>query len=175
MIDVLAGSNQPLDHVTLAHGHLEVENQALGKSSVYEDFAVAFDKSNDTANVGVSARGPSGPWSFSATAHSGATRRLAAEAHDLSLDDILLLNARRPPFESDMPISFKFDATMTPEGVMKSMKGGFGLGAGYFRLDDPDHEPFLVDEATGDSAGTPTPAASGSTAWRRSRGRATSE
>ena len=149
LIDALAGSAQPLDHVTLAHGHLEVENQALGKSSVYEDFSVAYDKGVDSATVAVSARGPAGPWSFSANAHAGPELRLTAEARDLSLDDILLLNARRPPFESDMPISFKFDASLTREGAMKSMQGGFGLGAGYFRLDDPDHEPFLVDEATG--------------------------
>ena len=40
-----------------------------------------------------------------------------------------------------MPVSFKFDAKLTPEGAMQSLEGGFSLGAGYFRIDDPDDEP----------------------------------
>jgi hypothetical protein len=149
LIDAMAGSRQPLDHVSLAHGHLEVENEALGKKSIYEDFALSFDRSAVEASIETSARGPAGRWSLSAHARNGATRGLRVEARDFSLDDILLLDAQRPPFESDMPISFKFDANLTRDGAIASLQGGFGLGAGYFKLADPDHEPFLVDEATG--------------------------
>ena len=46
-IDAMAGSSQALDHVSLANGHLEVENEALGATTVYEGFTVAFDKSAD--------------------------------------------------------------------------------------------------------------------------------
>ena len=149
LIDAMAGSRQPLDHVSLAHGHLEVENEALGKKSVYEDFALSFDRGGDEASIEISARGPAGRWGISAHAREGATRGLHLEARDLSLEDVLLLDPRRPPFESDMPISFKLDATLTRDAAIASVQGGFGLGAGYFKLADPDHEPFLVDEATG--------------------------
>jgi hypothetical protein len=149
LIDAMAGSRQSLDHVSLAHGHLEVENEGLAKKSVYEDFGLSFDRGDAKASIEVSALGPAGRWSLSAHAREGAARELQLEARDFSLDDLMLLEPRRPPFESDMPISVKFDATMTPNGAMASMQGGFSLGAGYFKLEDPDHEPFLVDEATG--------------------------
>jgi Protein of unknown function/AsmA-like C-terminal region len=149
LIDAMAGSHQPLDHFLLAHGHLEVENEALDKKSIYEDFALSFDRGASGATIETSARGPAGRWSLSARARDGATRGLLVEARDFSLDDILLLDAQRPPFESDMPISLKLDATLTHDGAIASLQGGFGLGAGYFKLADPDHEPFLVDEATG--------------------------
>ena len=73
-------------------------------------------------------------------------------ARDLSLDDVLLIHARRPPFETDMPISFKVEARVAANSAIQALQGRFSLGAGYFKLDDPDHEPFLVDEATGDVA-----------------------
>ena len=155
MIDAMAGSRQPLDHVSLAHGHLEVENEALGKKSIYEDFALSFDRGATEASIETSARGPAGRWSLSAHARDGATRSLRVEARDFSLDDILLVDAQRPPFESDMPISFKLDATLTRDAAIASLQGGFSLGAGYFKLADPDHEPFLVDEATGKLAWDP--------------------
>ncbi len=149
LIDAMAGSRQPLDHVSLAHGHLEVENEGLDKKSVYEDFAISFDRGDDGASVETSARGPAGLWSLSAHARGGAKPGLSVEARDFSLDDLLLLEPRRPPFESDMPISFKLDVSLTQDAAITSVQGGFSLGAGYFKLADPDHEPFLVDEATG--------------------------
>ena len=51
VIDTMAGSSQALDHVSLANGHLEVENEALGTKTVYEAFTVAFDKSKDVRNL----------------------------------------------------------------------------------------------------------------------------
>ena len=71
-------------------------------------------------------------------------------AHDLDYDDIRLFNANRPPFEADMPISFRLEAKLGANSAIENLQGRFTLGAGYFKLDDPDHEPFLVDEATGD-------------------------
>ena len=127
LIDAMAGSRQPLDHVSLAHGHLEVENEALDKKSVYEDFAISFDRGGDAASVETSARGPAGLWSLSAHARGGAKPGLSVEAHDFSLDDLLLLEPRRPPFESDMPISFKLDVSLTQDAGITSVQGGFSL------------------------------------------------
>jgi hypothetical protein len=150
LIDAMTGASQALDHVALTHGHLEVENVALGKRTVYDDLSLSFDKTADAAAIHVSARGAAGRWSIDATARGGEAREVSLTARDLSLDEILLMHARHPPFDADMPISFKIDARLAANSAIQALQGRFALGAGYFKLDDPDHEPFLIDEATGE-------------------------
>jgi hypothetical protein len=152
IIDAMTGVSQALDRVALTHGHLEVENEALGKKTVYDDLALSFDKEADAAAIHVSARGSAGRWSIDATARGGDAREVSLTARDLSLDEVLLMHARHLPFEADMPISFKIEARLAANSAIQALQGRFTLGAGYFRLDDPDHEPFLVDEATGEVA-----------------------
>jgi hypothetical protein len=152
IIDAMTGASQSLDRVGLTHGHLEVENEAQDKQTVYDDLSLTFDKSGQDAAIRASARGPAGRWSIEADARGGDTRVVSLTARDLSLDDLFVIHAGRPPFETDMPISFKVEATLTPDSGIRALQGRFSLGAGYFKLDDPDHEPFLVDEATGDVA-----------------------
>ena len=149
IIDAMTGAGQPLDRVGLTRGHLEVENEALGKKTVYNDLLLSFDKDADAASIHVSARGPAGRWSVDATARGGDARTVSLSARDLSLDDMLVMHARHPPFEADMPISLKIEARLTAQSAIQSLVGRFSIGAGYFKLDDPDHEPFLIDEATG--------------------------
>ncbi len=156
LVEGVAGARQALDHVSLVKGRLEVVNEALGVSSVYNDLTLAFDRSGQTADVSMSAQGPSGKLSIAAKASDGASRVLSVEAHDLALDDFVRLDAHRPPVESDMPISFKFDTAVAPDGAMQRLNGAFSLGAGVIKLDDPDAEPFLADEATGKVAWDPT-------------------
>lgn len=152
VIDAMTGASQSLDRVALTHGHLEVENEGLAKKTVYDDFSLSFDRDGDQAAVRASAKGPAGRWSIEADARGGESRLVSLSARDLSLDDVLVVHAGRPPFEADMPISFKIEARLTANSAIQTLKGRFSLGAGYFKLDDPDHEPFLVDEATGDVA-----------------------
>jgi len=54
-----------------------------------------------------------------------------------------------------MPISLRIDAKVGANSTIESMQGRVELGAGYFRLDNPDHEPFFIDEATLDIAWDP--------------------
>ncbi|MGO4869001.1 MAG: DUF3971 domain-containing protein [Roseiarcus sp.] len=152
IIDAMTGASQALDRVELTRGHLELENEALGKKTVYDDLLLSFDKKQDAATIRVSARGPAGRWSVDATAVGGDAREVSLAARDLSLDDVLLMHASHLPFDADMPISFKIDARLAANSAIQALQGRFALGAGYFKLDDPDHEPFLVDEATGDIA-----------------------
>ena len=152
IIDAMTGASQSLDRVGLTHGHLEVENEALGKKTVYDDLSLSFDKGADAATIQASARGPAGRWSIEASARGGEARVVSLSARDLSLDDVLLIHARRPPFAADMPISFRIEARLAANSAIEALRGRFSLGAGHFKLDDPDHEPFLVDEATGDVA-----------------------
>jgi hypothetical protein len=150
IIDAMTGASQSLDRVGLTRGHLEVENEALGKKTVYDDLLLSFDKNADTAAIHASARGSAGRWSIDATARGGDARMVSLSARDLSLDDMLLIHAGHPPFDADMPISFKVDARLSADSAIQALQGRFALGAGYFKLDDPDHEPFLIDEATGE-------------------------
>ena len=148
-IEALAGANQPLDHVAIAQGRLRIDNEALVKTTIYEDLALSYDRRGDSAAVGVSARGPSGRWSASANATFGARRQLTVEVADVALDDLLTTASKHPPFFSDMPLTLRVDAALDEQGAVSSLTGGFGLGAGYFKLDDPDYEPNLIDEVTG--------------------------
>ena len=150
VIDAMTGASQSLDRVDLTHGHLEVDNEPLAKKVVYDDLSLSFGKSGTDAVILASAKGPSGRWSVEASVSGGNSRAMSLSAHDLSLDDVFVVHAGRPPFEADMPISFKINARLSPQSSIQAFSGHFALGAGYFKLDDPDHEPFLVDKASGD-------------------------
>ena len=155
LIDAMTGASQSLDRVSLVHGHLEVLNEALAKRTVYDDFQLSFVRSRETASISVGAKGPQGRWSVEAQARGGPDRMVSLVAHDLDFDDVRLFNANRPPFEADMPISLRLEAKLGANSAIETMGGRFTLGAGYFKLDDPDHEPFFIDEATGDVAWDP--------------------
>jgi len=155
LIDAMTGASQSLDRVNLVHGHLEVLNEALGKRMVYDDFQLSFAKVRETATISIGAKGPHGRWSVEAQARGGPERTVSLTARDLDFDDIRIFNANRPPFEADMPISLRLEAKLGANSAVETMGGRFTLGAGYFKLDDPDHEPFLIDEATGDVAWDP--------------------
>jgi hypothetical protein len=150
-IDAVTGQEQTVDRLGVSNGKLRVEDAATHKVSTFDNLNFSFDKSDGVAALNVSARGPDGPWSIVADAQGQGARGLQVEAHDISLDDMLLLMGRRErPFDLGMPISTKFDVHLAPDKTLAAMNGRVSLGAGYFKLDDPDHVPFLVDEATAD-------------------------
>jgi Protein of unknown function/AsmA-like C-terminal region len=148
LIEAVAGKTQPLDSLEVANGHLEIEDEKTHRTAAFEDVGVTFANSGGSARLRIAAKGPAGPWSLAAQARVGDGEGLTLEAHDLSLDDILLVSGRSAPFEADTPISFKLDMK-TSDSAISAMSGRVSLGAGYFKLDDPDHEPFLIDEAGG--------------------------
>jgi hypothetical protein len=152
LINAMTGASQSLDRVSLVHGHLEVLNEALAKSTVYDDFQLSFARADKEATIAVAAKGPQGRWSVEAQARGGSERTVSVVAHDLDFDDLRLFNANRPPFEADTPISLRIEAKLGANSAIEAMQGRFSLGAGYFKLDNPDHEPFFIDEATGEIA-----------------------
>ena len=127
LIDAMTGASQSLDRVALAHGHLEVLNEALGKRTVYDDFQLSFAKVGEAASVSVGAKGPQGRWSVEAKARGGPERMVSLTAHDLDFDDIRLFNANRPPFEADMPISLRLDAKLGANSAIEAMGGRLRL------------------------------------------------
>jgi Protein of unknown function/AsmA-like C-terminal region len=149
LIEAVTGQNQALDRLGVAHGRLEIEDGATHRKVVFEDLDLAFDKSAAVAGLTLSALGPAGRWSLAVKAQGEGLRALSVEARDLDLDDLLLATGRKVPFQATMPVSTKVDIELAADKSLAALRGRFGMGAGYFKLDDPDHEPFLVDEITG--------------------------
>jgi len=150
VIDAMTNSSLGLDRLSIAHGRLTIDDALTGQDTRFDDVNVDFESLNRASALRISARGASGPWSLAATARAGGAGGLEIEAHDLNLPDILVAAGLRIfPFQTDMPISFKLDLGLTDGRGLSMMQGRFSLGAGYFRLEDPDHQPMLIDEAVG--------------------------
>ncbi len=151
MIDGMTSQSLPLDRLGIVHGKMTIDDATTGQKKQFDDVNVDFDRSHGGAVLKVAARGQAGPWSLAIQAHSGRDGALGIEAKDLDFSDILLgAGLREFAFETDMPISFKLDLQMNAERKLAAMDGKYGLGAGYFKLADPDHEPMLLDEAGGE-------------------------
>jgi uncharacterized protein DUF3971 len=149
LIQAVTDQNQTLARLGVAHGRLEVEDGATHRKVAFEDLDLAFDKSEQGAALSISALGPAGRWSVAIRARGIGARALSVEAKDLNLDDIFLATGRKAPFTATMPISAKVDVDLAADRSLAAMSGDFTLGAGYFKLDDPDHKPLLVDEVVG--------------------------
>jgi AsmA-like C-terminal region/Protein of unknown function len=147
--EATAGAAQALDRLTLANGHFEIQNDATQRSVVYKDFAVIFDHSGSRAHAVISATGPAGPWTIMARASDGDAPILSIEGHDLSLADLQAFDKRPPPLTAEGPIAFKLDAELTPDSTLRAFAGRFTVGAGRVRINNPDAEPFFIDEASG--------------------------
>jgi hypothetical protein len=145
----MAGATQALDRLTLANGHLEVDNEATQRSVVYNDFAVTFDHADSRANATISATGPAGPWTIAAHASVGQAPALTIQGHDLSLADLQTFDKRPPPLTAEGPIAFKIESALTPESALYEFAAKFTLGAGRVRFNNPDATPFFVDEVSG--------------------------
>jgi hypothetical protein len=147
--EAMAGAAQALDRLTLAHGHFEIDNDATQRQVIYKDFAVVFDHSGSRAHAAVSATGPAGPWTIAAQASDGNAPTLSLDARDLSLADLQAFDKRPPPLTAEGPIAIKIDAEVTPQSTLGAFTGRFSIGAGRVRVNNPDAEPFFIDEATG--------------------------
>ena len=134
-------------------GRLVLDDRLHGRTTVFTDAVLGFDRGPDgAAALSVAADGPTGRWSVKARVADGTegARSLSVEADGLSLDEITLAGGLKSlGFDFDMPVSAKLDIGLSPEGDIATARGTFGLGSGFFRIDDPDAEPLLLDAITG--------------------------
>ena len=134
-------------------GRLVLDDRTHGTKTIFRDTDLSFDRAPDGAvTLSVAADGPSGRWSLvaRAAAEPDGVKVLTVEATDLSLDEITLAGGLRSVgFDFDMPLSAQLTITLGSDGEIDTAKGNFSLGAGYFKLDDPDHEPLLIDSVAG--------------------------
>ena len=154
LIDLVSNRNAilgELKHVGIARGKLTFDDQATGQAVNFDGMEFAFDKGRANAHMALSAQGPNGRWRVEARANgAGPERSLDIDVKDLTFDEIsLVAGLRDPPFDFDMPVSMKLRLAVTPEGRLGGSNGSFMLGAGYFFLKDPDHEPLRMDSLHG--------------------------
>ena len=141
-----------LDRVNVS-GRLVLDDRIHNTTTVFKNTVLSFLRGRDDAPVlSVSADGPAGRWSLEA--HAGlqpdGTKLLTVQANGLSLDEITLAGGLKSlGFDFDMPVAAKVAIRLAADGQIDTAKGTFSLGAGYFKLDDPDHEPLLITAVTG--------------------------
>jgi hypothetical protein len=161
LFDSIAGPDSPvgaIDRIAVARGKLVIDDQKEKRRTVFGGLELAFDKSEGTTTLNVSADGPNGRWAATVQASGTAAteRTLDLDVHDMTLDEIALAGGwRKIGFDTDMPMSLKLHLGLTPDGAVGAAHGRFVFGSGFFRLDDPDHEPIFVDEITGGFLWTP--------------------
>ena len=103
-------------------------------------------------SFGLAATGATRRWAIVASAKGapGARRGVEIKAADFSLDEIALLaGARELPFDTDAPLSASLRFALGENDRVVEASGEVALGAGYFRLDEPDHEPVLIQSLSG--------------------------
>ncbi|MBV8849952.1 MAG: hypothetical protein JOZ16_10265 [Methylobacteriaceae bacterium] len=161
LFDSIAGPDSPvgaIDRIAVARGRLVIDDQKEKRKTVFGGLELAFDKSEGTTTLNVSADGPNGRWAATVQANGTAAteRTLDLDIHDVTLDEIVLAGGwRKIGFDTDMPMSLKLHLGLTPDGAVGAAHGRFVFNSGFFRLDDPDHEPVFVDEITGGFLWTP--------------------
>jgi hypothetical protein len=161
LFDSIAGPDSPvgaIDRIAVARGKLVIDDQKEKRRTVFGGLELAFDKSQGTTTLNVSADGPNGRWAATVQANGTAAteRTLDLDIHDVTLDELALASGwRKIGFDTDMPMSLKLHLGLTPDGAVGAAHGRFVFGSGFFRLDDPDHEPIFVDEITGGFLWTP--------------------
>ncbi len=137
-----------LDKLGLQHGRLTIDDRTIDRTIRYKDVALSLTKSDGAMRFSISAAGPSRRWKATAAARGapGQQRQFVARVRDLSIDEISLIGGfRTKQFDTDSPLGFDLDFSLSPDGNVTAAKGGFEIGKGFFRLEDPDHEPVMVD------------------------------
>ena len=155
-IDVLTDPRSPIaavDRLGISRGTLIIQDQETNEETVYRGLDIAFDRRHGVTSFSASAEGPNRRWMISALARGqiGAERRLAMKIRDLTIDEIKLASgARWHGFDTDAPLGMHLDIGMNADDSLSEASGGFELGGGFLRTDDPDFEPLLINTIAGD-------------------------
>ncbi|HMF05912.1 MAG TPA: AsmA-like C-terminal domain-containing protein, partial [Methylocella sp.] len=119
---------------------------------VFNGVNLAFERSSGSTRFDLSVDGPNGRWRAlgSASGAPGLERSLTLSVSNLSADEVLLAAGTRTiGVDFDMPLSGDFDIRLGPDGMIAQAAGQVESGPGYFRFDDPDSEPTMVDKLGG--------------------------
>ncbi len=154
-LDSATRANSPigaLKRLGISHGRLVFDDQVTRQTTVFEGFELDFDRSEGRAALAVSAQGPNGRWRAEAYANGSADQKggFDISLSNLTLDEILLVaGVRDPGFDFNMPLSAQLNVAFGEDGRISQAGGRVSAGAGFFFLDDKDHEPVQVDRIEG--------------------------
>ncbi|QGM99140.1 hypothetical protein F7D14_17700 [Methylocystis parvus] len=158
VMDLATSPDSPvgaLDKLGLQHGRLTIDDRTIDRTIAYKDVSLSLTKGDGAMRFSFSAAGPSRRWKATAAAKGapGQQRQFVAHVRDLSIDEICLLGGfRTTQFDTDSPLGFDLSFTLGPDDKVLEAKGGFEIGKGFFRLEDPDHEPVMVDRIAAQAA-----------------------
>ena len=158
MLDGATRANSPissLKRLGISHGRLVFDDQVTRQTTVFEGFELDFDRSEGHAALTLSAQGPNGRWRAEAYANGvpDQERGLEIRLTNITLDEILLVAGMRDPgFDFNMPLSAWLNVTLGADGRLAQAGGRVSAAAGFFFLDDKDHEPVQIDRIDGDFA-----------------------
>ncbi|MGI3902310.1 MAG: AsmA-like C-terminal region-containing protein [Janthinobacterium lividum] len=134
-------------------GRLLLDDRIHNTTTVFNNTALSFTRGPSGApTLSVAADAPNGRWSLEAhaSAQPDGGKLLTVDAANLSLDEITLAGGLKSlGFDFDLPVSANLAIKLAADGQIDSAKGTFSLGSGYFKLDDPDHEPLLINGVNG--------------------------
>jgi len=141
-----------IDRVGVLHGRLVIDDRTLDRVIRYDDLTLSLDKGAGGMKFNLAATGATRRWAVVATAQGlpGGRRVFEAKAQDFSLDEIALFGGlRNLPFDSDAPLSAQLRFALGENDLVAEASGGITVGAGYFRLDEPDFEPVMIQSVSG--------------------------
>ena len=141
-----------IERISIKSGRLIVDDRTADRRTVFEELDAVFDKTATGTDLVINAVGPNGPVSGEAHAQGvpGTLRTLDLSVRNISIDELILAGGvRNPNFDSDVKIAANVRFSLDGDGRVREASASFGLGTGYLRLADPDHEPYFIDELSG--------------------------
>ncbi|WP_332080356.1 AsmA-like C-terminal region-containing protein [Methylocystis borbori] len=138
-----------LDRFGVAHGRLVIDDRTIDRVLRYDDVTLSLDKGGGGMRFSAAAKGPSRRWTATAVAKGapGGRRDFQAQLRDLSVDEIALLGGfRAARFDTDAPLAFDLSFALGAGDEVLEAVGGMEIGRGYFRFDEPDHEPVMIEK-----------------------------
>ncbi|MGD9541148.1 AsmA-like C-terminal region-containing protein [Methylocystis sp.] len=155
LMDLATSPNSPfgaLDRLGVVHGRLTIDDRTIDRAIRYDDVTLSLDKGGNGMRFSAAANGPSGHWTAIAVAKGvpGGRREFHAQFRDLSIDEIALAGGfRTTRFDTDAPFSFDLAFALGAGDEILEASGQAEVGRGFFRFDEPDHEPVMIEKVAG--------------------------
>jgi Protein of unknown function len=141
-----------IHHMGIKRGKIIIDDHTAKEPLVFNGVDLGFDRSFGSTRFDLSAAGPNGRWRAfgSASGTPGAEQSFTFSVSNLTLDELLLAAGTRTlGVDFDMPLSGDFDIRLGADGTVWQAAGRLESGPGYFRFDDPDSEPTMIDRIDG--------------------------